>query len=228
MKKLVLNGLASSGFLLQATKSKILQAGLAMAFMLSFIAKPAYAHHPFGGGTPTNLFEGFMSGLGHPIIGIDHFTFVVAVGLLAALKPRGGIFVPIAFIIATLAGTGIHLQSLDLPAPEIVISASVLGFGIMLAMKDSPNLGWLIGTAAIAGIFHGYAYGEAIVGAQMTPLVAYLAGFAIIQLIVSLIAFQVGKLTLRRIADQPSLMLRFAGFTIAGVGAAFLSSALLA
>ena len=98
----------------------------------------------------------------------------------------------------------------------------------MLAMKDSPNLGWLIGTAAIAGIFHGYAYGEAIVGAQMTPLVAYLAGFAIIQLIVSLIAFQVGKLTLRRIADQPSLMLRFAGFTIAGVGAAFLSSALLA
>ncbi len=227
MKKLALNGLASSGLLLQATKSKIVQAGLAMAFMLLFIAQPAYAHHPFGGQTPSNFVEGFMSGLGHPVIGVDHFVFVVAVGLLAALKPNRGIFIPIAFIIATLGGTGIHLQSLDLPAPEIVISASVLGFGIMLAMKNSPNLGWLIATAAIAGIFHGYAYGEAIVGAQMTPLVAYLAGFAIVQLIISLSAFGVGKLTLKKIADQPSLMLRFAGFTIAGIGAAFLSSAVL-
>jgi urease accessory protein len=32
-----------------------------------------------------------------------------------------------------------------------------------------------------AGIFHGYAYGESIIGAETTPLVAYMAGFACIQ-----------------------------------------------
>nr|MDJ0675156.1 HupE/UreJ family protein [Calothrix sp. MO_167.B42] len=164
---------------------------------------------------------------GHPVIGIDHFIFVIAVGLLAALKARKGIFIPISFILATIVGTGIHLQSIDIPYPEAIISASVLLFGIVLAMKDAPNLGWLIGAAGVAGIFHGYAYGEAIVGAQMTPLVAYLAGFASIQLTVALICFWVGKLTLKKVTDQPSLMLRYAGFTISGAGIAFLSSVLL-
>jgi urease accessory protein len=32
------------------------------------------------------------------------------------------------------------------------------------------------------GVFHGYAYGESIVGAQRGPLMAYLVGFTIIQL----------------------------------------------
>ena len=201
---------------------------IALSVSLSLlIATPASAHHPFGEITPSNLFEGFMSGLAHPIIGYDHFVFVVAIGLLAALKPQQGIFTPITFILATLAGTGIHLLSLDLPAVEVIISASVLASGVMLARKNNPNLIWLIGLAAIAGVFHGYAYGEAIVGAEMTPLVAYLSGFAIIQLVVSLLAFLTGKFILNQVGEKPSLPLRFAGFTICGIGSAFLSSLLL-
>jgi urease accessory protein len=196
--------------------------------LLLFAGQPALAHHAFAGKIPTNMFEGFLSGLAHPVIGVDHFAFVVAVGLLAALKAsKGGIFIPIGFVIATLLGTGIHLQAVDLPYPEVIISASVVLFGIMLAIKDAPQVGWLIGAAAVAGIFHGYAYGESIVGAQMTPLVSYLAGFAAIQLVVALIGFQIGKLTLQKVTDQPSVMLRYAGFTICGAGIAFLSSALL-
>jgi urease accessory protein len=201
--------------------------GLAISLVLLIAIEPATAHHALAGKTPNNFFEGFMSGLAHPIIGLDHFAFVVAVGLLAALKNKQGILIPIAFILTTLVGTGIHLLGIDLPFPEIIISLSVLAFGILLAQKNRLNLLWLIAAAAVAGIFHGYAYGESIVGAQMTPLVAYLAGFAIIQLIIALIAFRVGKFTLKQVTERPSLSLRFAGFTIFGAGVAFLASAIL-
>ncbi|NJO42735.1 MAG: HupE/UreJ family protein [Cyanobacteria bacterium CRU_2_1] len=185
-------------------------------------AMPAIAHHAFGEAIPRNGFEGFLSGLAHPIIGFDHFAFVVAIGLLAATK-RQGIWLPIAFLFAALAGAGIHLLSYDLPAPEVFISASVLIFGVMLTMQGSLNLLIMIGLGAIAGLFHGYAYGEAIVGAEMTPLVAYLAGFTAIQLGVATIAFVVGRLILK----QPDAIgFRYVGLILCGVGAAFLSSAI--
>jgi urease accessory protein len=210
------------------TSWKTLAKAIALVVGISLLlsANPAAAHHPFGGETPSNFFEGLLSGFGHPIIGPDHFAFVVAVGLLAAIKERG-IFIPIAFVLTALAGTGIHLMSLDLPLPEVVISTSVLVIGIMLALKNSPNSTVLIVLAAIAGLFHGYAYGEAIVGADMTPLVAYLAGFTLIQLAIALLAFLVGKSGMKQVTEQPTLVLRFAGFTIGGAGAAFLSSAIL-
>ncbi len=189
-------------------------------------AEPANAHHPFGGETPRNFFEGFLSGLGHPVIGLDHFTFVVALGLMAAVKGNRGILIPLSFILATLVGTGVHLLNLNLPLTEMIISASVLIFGILLALKQSPNFTPLIGLTILAGVFHGYAYGEAIIGAEMNPLVAYLSGFALIQFIIALIAYQLGQFTLNSLAANPSLRLRFAGFTICGLGVAFLSSVL--
>ncbi|MBP0020340.1 MAG: HupE/UreJ family protein [Cyanobacteria bacterium SBLK] len=200
--------------------------GSAIALFLLAVP-PAIAHHPFGGKTPANFIEGILSGMGHPIIGPDHFAFIVAIGLLAALKGKQGIFLPVAFVLATVAGTIVHLFGLDLPAPELVISASVLTFGVFLAIEESPNWAWLAGSAAIAGLFHGYAYGEAIVGAEMTPLVAYLVGFALIQLAIALAAFKIANLALKKVAEQPALALRFAGFTISGIGAAFLSSVIL-
>ena len=203
-------------------------ASLAIAFAMVFMAmrSPALAHHPFGGETPTNFIGGFLSGLGHPIIGLDHFAFVVAVGLLAVLQKRLGILIPAAFAVATALGTIIHLQSMNLPLPEIVIALSVLLIGISLAWGKNFNLVLLIFLSAIAGMFHGFAYGEAIFGAEMTPLSAYLLGFVSIQLLVSAIAYYWGRLTIDNIERSNFLPLRFAGCAIAGIGIAFLSGAL--
>ncbi len=191
-----------------------------------FIPLPVKAHHPLGGGTPTNFFEGFMSGIGHPVIGVDHLVFVISVGLLAAITHQG-IKIPLAFAFAAMAGTGLHLMEIDLPAPELIISGSVLLFGVFLALKNRPHSLVLTGLAAIMGLFHGYAYGEAIFGAEITPLVAYLAGFTAIQLIIATAAFFVGKTLMQQASEQPNLPFRFAGFTICGVGAAFLSTLIL-
>ncbi len=189
-------------------------------------SSPVLAHHPLGGRLPANAFEGFMSGMGHPVIGIDHLAFVIAAGLVAALM-RKGVMVPILFVLGSLAGTGIHLQALDLPAPEAFISASVLAFGLVLARGLQTHV-WLISLlGTVAGIFHGYAYGEAIVGAEMTPTLSYLLGFVSIQLVISLVAWTIGRAIQKSNQSQGLLNLRFAGFVLSGMGAAFLSSVIL-
>ena len=186
--------------------------------------QPVLAHHATGGKIPANFFEGFLAGLAHPLIGLDHFAFVVAVGLLAAGQVRGALL-PAGFVIAAMAGTGIHLLKLDLPGAEVAIALSVIAFGAMLIWQNRPNWYVLASLAAIAGLFHGYAYGEAIVGAQMTPLVAYLLGFTLIQYGVALVAFVVGNALLKTNNQIPSL--RLAGLAICSIGVVFLTSSML-
>jgi urease accessory protein len=189
------------------------------------LCAPALAHHPFGGEAPANAIEGFLSGVGHPVIGLDHLAFVITAGLLAAIFNRG-LLIPVAFVITSLLGTIVHLLNVNLPAPEFFISASVLGFGLLLAMKNSLPSGIMIALAAVAGLFHGYAYGEAVVGAGMPSLLAYLIGFSTIQMAIAVGVY----LTARQLganSDVKPLNLRFAGFTLAGVGAAFLSATVL-
>ncbi|MEM1308127.1 MAG: HupE/UreJ family protein, partial [Cyanobacteria bacterium P01_H01_bin.153] len=216
LRVLTLGNLKGNSSLSQA----LTVAGGAIAFLL-FVSMPVLAHHPSGGKTPSTALEAFLSGMGHPVIGIDHLAFVIASGLLAAALGRG-LLVPIAFVVASMVGTGIHLMSIDLPMLELVISASVLIFGILLALKTPPKNGIVVGLAAIAGIFHGFAYGEAIFGAEMGPLVAYLVGFAAIQFAIAAAAWWVGKTVLPKLIEPSGLALRFAGFVICGVGATFL------
>ena len=192
------------------------------------ITAPAFAHHPMGGRLPANFFEGIMSGLGHPVIGLDHLAFVIASGLIA-LKITGGIIIPVSFVIATAIGAGIHLAAIDLPIPEIVIAASVVLFGILLAAKGktrNPDYSLKITLlAAIAGIFHGFAYGEGIFGAETTPIVAYLIGFTIIQLAISLAAYVMADRLTKSISFK--YIARFVGGAIAAIGIVFLSSAII-
>lgn len=187
---------------------------------------PALAHHPLGGKTPSNALEGLLSGIGHPVIGLDHLIFVIASGLLAAAMGRQ-LIVPVVFVLASLLGTGIHLMSIDLPMPELVISASVLLFGVLLALKKRPNSKIVTMLAVMAGLFHGFAYGEAIFGAEMGPLVAYLLGFASVQFAIAVAAYWIGVRVFQTSPDSSPLALRFAGFMICGVGATLVSTLIM-
>jgi len=78
---------------------------LILAFAaLAFAAQPALAHHLMGGKMPTTFGEGILSGLGHPIIGIDHFAAIVAVGCLAAAH-RAAPALAIAFVVAMMCAS---------------------------------------------------------------------------------------------------------------------------
>ncbi|MEE3719539.1 HupE/UreJ family protein [Tumidithrix elongata RA019] len=204
--------------------------GLSALFsVLLLSATPAFAHHAMGGKMASNFFEGFMSGIAHPLIGPDHFAFIVAVGLLAAIK-RQGLMIPISFVLSAMLGTGAHLASINLPGVELFVSGSILLFGILLVEKDRFNTFVVAGLSALAGIFHGYAYGESIFGAETTPLIAYLIGFTVVQLVVSLLAFWIGRATILRqkAEQQSSIQLRSAGLVISGIGLAFFASQVVA
>ena len=63
-------------------KNNIVASALAVSATAALALAPsAHAHHPMGGATPGNLFEGLASGLAHPVIGLDHLLFILAVGV---------------------------------------------------------------------------------------------------------------------------------------------------
>jgi urease accessory protein len=141
----------------------------------------AWAHHFMGNELPRTFTEGFLSGLGHPIIGLDHAAFIVAAGFVLALAPRGIWGLP-AIVLGTLVGASLHLSGLVLPGTEIGIALSVIVIGAVVMARRPIPLGWLAGGLAVAGVLHGYAYAESIFGAEPAPLAAYLAGFSLIEL----------------------------------------------
>ena len=195
-------------------------------FLLIFASK-TLAHHDMGGQTPDNFLNGFLSGLAHPVIGLDHLAFVVASGLIAVGMEQG-LLIPIAFAIATLIGTGIHLQGINLLFPEGIVALSVVIFGLILTLKkglqNHSNLYTiaLATLAMIAGIFHGYAYGESIIGAQVAALVAYLIGFTVIQLAIASGAFFLGSVIKEKLAKQATLISKLIGLAIMAIGTTFL------
>jgi urease accessory protein len=156
----------------------------AVAAPAALSATPAFAHHVMGGGLPSTFAQGFLSGIGHPIIGVDHFLFIVGVGLLAAMIGRP-LLLPLGFILGTLAGVGLHVQGLNLPFGELAIALSVVLMAVAVIAEVKLSAIMVGALVAVAGIFHGYAYGESIYGAEPTPLVSYMAGFALIQLAIA-------------------------------------------
>jgi urease accessory protein len=183
---------------------------------------PAHAHHMMGGRMPATFAEGLLSGLGHPVIGIDHLAFIVAVGLAVGVAGLS-LAMPAVFVVTSAVGVAIHVGGANLPGAELVVAASVILAGGLLATRSasraSPVTGLMTWSAlfAVAGLFHGYAYGESIFGAERTPLGAYLVGLVIVQ---TAIATGVA-LAMRRPLTSP-LNVRLAGAVIAGIGLAVL------
>ena len=180
---------------------------------------PAWAHHPMGGVTPFDFQTGLLSGIGHPILGVDHLAFVLAMGFAAAFTARP-LLSPLAFIVATAVGTLIHVNGVVLPLPELVISGSVVLLGAMVLSGRSFG-GAYLALFAAAGVFHGWAYGEAIVGAEATPLIAYLIGFSAVQYTIAVAAVLLTR-RLWAAVEPTAVRPRLAGAVAAGVGAAFL------
>ncbi|MFN4087876.1 MAG: HupE/UreJ family protein [Alphaproteobacteria bacterium] len=182
-------------------------------------APAAQAHHAMDGTLPGGFWEGFVSGLAHPVIGIDHLAFVVAAGVVGALVAGGGAWrvgLPILFVLASIVGVGLHLTELNLPLAEAAVAASVLLAGVLLARGTArPGAGAWAAILGLGGIFHGYAYGEAIVGAEPTALWAYLAGLAVIQ---SAIALAAARLATTRAWTARQIAPRLVGAAAFGVG----------
>jgi urease accessory protein len=182
----------------------VLVAGVAM-----LAPAEALAHHVMGGKVPVTFMQGLLSGLGHPILGLDHFAAVVGVGILAALLGRG-VRPVLAFSAAMILGVVLHLASANIPAPELLVGLSTLLIGGLVALRRSLGVLPSAVLFAMAGVVHGYALGESIVGAEASPLGAYLAGLLVIQTVIAVAAY----------AATTRIQLRAPAFDRAGMAAA--------
>jgi len=183
---------------------------------LALSAGPAAAHHPMGGAMPTTLLEGLLSGFGHPVIGLDHLAFLIGLALIAGLAGWGVIRASI-FVLASLVGVVSAWQGLVLPGAEILVALSVIAIGIALAARRDASANLWAPLLAVAGLAHGQAFAEAVIGAEATPVLAYLLGLAVVQ---TALVLGIAKIA----AERPSLgpVPRLAGAVAMVVGAAAL------
>jgi urease accessory protein len=200
---------------------------LALTLAATLAATPALAHHPMGGMTPATFMQGLLSGLGHPVIGLDHLAALVGVGLVSSRFARG-LTLPAFWLVAMAAGIGLHLASADLPHAELLVALSVVIIGIAATVRTTLPYTAIAALFAIGGAVHGYALGESIVGAESTPLVAYLVGLVVVQTALTIgIAFAARRFT-KASLQVPSPQLRLAGLAVTLMGAATLALALSA
>ena len=192
---------------------------VSLSVPLSLGAFPAFAHHMMGGRTPSTFMEGLLSGLGHPVIGLDHLAFLVAIGVAVGVFGLN-LLLPIAFIVAMALGVLLHVNGAGLPGAELVVAASVLLAGGLLAWgRPLPVAAWGA-LFAIAGLFHGYSLGESIYGADRSALGAYLLGLVVIQ---SVLAIGVALLVRHYGTRLTSVAPRIAGALILAVGVVVLA-----
>jgi urease accessory protein len=142
-------------------------------------------------------------------------------GLLAAPLARGALM-PLAFLAAGAVGSALHLRGVDLPYAEAAVALSVLALGVLTLTRPNVSTPALAGLFAAAGLFHGHALAESIVGAQPAPLAAYFVGLVTVQYAIAIAALLVA----RRVAGEgpalARLAFRGAGAVIALTGLAFL------
>ncbi len=152
---------------------------LIFIFLLLFgFNESALAHHPFqmGNSSQLSVLQGLASGIGHPLLGPDHFLFILAITLVGLKKPKKWIL-PLLSI--GLAGSMLALfqplPNVLSPWAEALVSLSLAIEGLIIL--SYLNAKWLLPMFAL----HGYLLGNTIIGAETTPLISYFLGLLLSQ-----------------------------------------------
>jgi urease accessory protein len=103
---------------------------------------------------------GLLAGLAHPVFGLDHLLAMLAVGLWAAQQSGAARWaLPLTFVGTMLIGGLLGFNGLQIPLMETGIAASVLAFGLLVAVATRlPMIVALVLTALFA-LTHGVAHG---------------------------------------------------------------------
>ena len=121
---------------------------------------------------------GFISGLVHPVTGLDHVVAMVAVGLWGAILGAPAIWVlPIAFPLIMTVGAVLGILDVPVPAIDLGIAASAIVLGGLVAANARPPLAIAFLLIAFFAIYHGHPHGAALPNFGVPIL--YAAGFVV-------------------------------------------------
>lgn len=126
--------------------------------------------------------SGIVSGLLHPLGGIDHLLAMLAVGIIASKAGKHWIWtVPLTFVCSMILGaflgrTGMFVSEW---VTESLIACSVIAFGLYIALNIESVLPihWVIGVVGLFGIFHGAAHGAEMPAEN--SILGYFTGFTL-------------------------------------------------
>ncbi len=190
---------------------------VAIAATALLFASPAWAHAQRGQAA------GFLSGLHHPVSGLDHVLAMVAVGMWGAQLGAPAIWLlPVTFPLVMACGGFLGLLGVPVPGVEIGVALSALLLGAMVAWEARPRLVWAAILVAFFAIFHGHAHGAELPAGQSGLL--YSVGFVIATGCLHATGIAIGLI--HRWAWGRTT-LRAAGVGVAAVGVFFLWRALV-
>lgn len=180
------------------------------AFHLALVPGAALAHHPLGGAPMETFAEGFLSGIGHPVLGFDHLAFLLALGLATALSGR--LLAPVAFLAAMATATALRLS---LPFGEGLIALSLLGLGLAMITGRGLDSAPALALFALAGLAHGAAFGEAVAGVEGAATGPVLAGYLVGLVTMGAALACLTAFSARRLTPSAG---RLPGAALAGIG----------
>ncbi len=155
---------------MRATRRQTVVQGMTAFLLVLLWAQTAFAHVQQGEAA------GFLTGLRHPISGLDHVLAMVAVGLWGAQLGAPAIWLlPVAFPLVMAMGAMLGLMGIPLPGIEYGIAASAILLGAAVMFEARPPLAVAAILVSFFAIFHGHAHGTELPPGQSALL--YSIGF---------------------------------------------------
>ncbi|NEV64325.1 HupE/UreJ family protein [Thiorhodococcus minor] len=161
---------------------------------------------------------GLLSGLSHPVSGLDHVVAMIAVGLWGAQLGMPALWIlPVAFPMMMAFGGLLGLLGTPLPGVEVGIAASAVVLGALVLGRVRLPLAAAVALVGVFAVFHGHAHGTELQAGQNAIL--YSLGFVIATGLLHGVGIAVGLIQRWSLGRQA---LRGAGALVMAAGVYFL------
>ena len=122
-----------------------------------------------------------------------------------------------SFIATAVIGAVVHAINFDFPLSEQLVAVSVIAAGALVGLGLGARQQIWLPFAAVAGLLHGYAFGETILGSDAIVIGAYLIGVVVICAVIAVGVMLIASKVVGP-ADAGALPLRIAGALVAALG----------
>ena len=165
---------------------------------------------------------GFIPGVMHPVMGLDHLLAMVSVGIVSAQIGGRAIWsVPLAFVSVMALGGVAGMQSYTFLDVDTIIAliengiiASVILLGLAIALDKKLPVWIAVLTCGFFGFFHGFAHGAEIPDLSMS--FTYILGFMCSTAALHIFGVGIGEIARR--VQNGRVLLRYLGAVVLGMG----------
>lgn len=161
---------------------------LYVSIIILFFNLVLFAHT----GEPPSSF-GFLAGLKHPVLGLDHLLAMLCVGMISSRIGNKAIWqVPTCFVVVMAMGCVLGFYIPNLSIFEPIISLSVVVFGALFLVPQFLTYPATFITVATFSLVHGIAHGKEMPIFVLPEM--YISGFMISTIVIHIVGVGIGEL----------------------------------